>query len=248
MKKNIENLDNYKDAYKQNFKFHDENIWYLTLYASLMCKKIKEKNFKSVLSLGIGHNVVSDEITKLLKTDLDLYHIVEGSPEIIADFKTRNDFPKIKLHNSYFEDFNPEVKYDAIEMGFVLEHVDDPLLIIERFKNFLNKDGIMFISVPNAKSLHRLIGHRAGLLPNLYELSQYDLELGHKRYFDLDSIIALVQKAGLQIINQKGLMLKPITGEQIKKINWGINIIDALMDIGQDYPEISNCIYLESTL
>jgi SAM-dependent methyltransferase len=243
----MENLDNYKGAYEQNFRFFDENHWYLTLYAKLMCEKIKEKNFKSVLSLGIGHNVVSDALTKLLSTDLDSYHIVEGSPEIIADFKIRNDSPKIKLFNSYFENFNPDTKYDAIEMGFVLEHVDDPLLIIERFKNFLNKDGVMFISVPNAKSLHRLIGHKAGLLPDMYKLSQYDLELGHKRYFDLDSIKALIKKAGLQVVNQKGLMLKPITGDQIKKLEWDLNIINALMEIGQDYPEMSNCIYLEST-
>lgn len=244
----MENLDNYKDAYNENWKFFDENHWNLSMYGNLMCETVKKNNYKSVLSLGIGHSIVSDAFIGLLDSSLECYHIVEGSPEIINDFKLKHNSPKIELFNSYFENFNSNKKYDAIEMGFVLEHVDDPFIVIERFKKFLNKNGVMFIAVPNANSLHRLIGYKAGLLDDLKKLSEYDLQLGHKRYFDLASIKEIAVKAGLKINIEKGLMLKPVTGDQIKTLGWSNSVIEALLEIGKDYPDISNCIYIEASL
>ena len=241
-----ENLDQFKGAYETTFKFYDENQWYLKQYSDLMCETLVQENAKSVLSLGIGHEVVSKALMNLLESNLESYHIVEGSPEIIKNFQDANSDAKIEVFHSYFDDFEPTKKYDAIEMGFVLEHVDDPLLIVNRFKHFLSDNGSMYISVPNARSLHRLIGHEAGLLNDIYQLSPQDYELGHKRYFDLDKIKEVINEEGLRVIKDRGLMLKPITGAQINTLGWNSNIIDALMKIGLDYPEISNCMYLEA--
>lgn len=243
-----ENLNDYKNAYKDQFKFHDENHWYLGLYTKLLTQKIIERKFKDVLSLGIGHNVVSNGIIGLMPDTVSHYHIVEGSEEIIQDFKSKISNPQVELFHSYFENFSPSTKYDAIEMGFVLEHVDDPGLILKRFKDFLKPNGIIFISLPNARSLHRLIGNKAGLLDDVYKLSPQDYELGHKRYFDLESAKALIIDSGLNVTNERGLMMKPITGDQIRTLGWGDNIIGALLEIGLEYPEISNCFYLEATI
>jgi 2-polyprenyl-3-methyl-5-hydroxy-6-metoxy-1,4-benzoquinol methylase len=242
-----ENLNTFKKAYSIEFKFYDENQWYLNLYSKYLINTVKKRSVKKILSLGVGFQVISESIISLFESHLLKYCIVEGSIDIIEKFKKEHNTEKIDLVHSYFEDFNTAEKYDAIEMGFVLEHVDNPQLIINRFKKFLTPDGIIFISVPNAKSLHRLIGNKAGLLQNIHELSDYDLQLGHKRYFDLDILTQLISSCGLKVISKKGLMLKPITGKQIETLNWDSKIIDALMDIGEDYPEISNCIYIEVT-
>jgi SAM-dependent methyltransferase len=244
-----ENLNAYKDAYEVQFKFYDENQWYLAQYASLMSDTILKESLKSVLSLGIGHQVVSNQLLSLLKENvISNYEIVEGSASIISNFLNANQNISIGVHESFFENFDSVKKFDAIEMGFVLEHVDDPLLILKRFKSFLNPGGTIFVSVPNARSLHRLIGHKAGLLNNMYSLSNHDLELGHKRYFDLDTISSNIEDAGYRIVKSKGLMLKPITGDQINQLKWDNNIISALMEIGLDYPEIANCMYLEAKI
>ncbi|MDW8301630.1 MAG: methyltransferase domain-containing protein [Bacteroidia bacterium] len=213
-----------------------------------MAGTIVTQKLKSVLSLGIGYQVVSGGFVSMLTNQqIDSYDIVESAESIIAEFRDRHKaINNINLYHNYFENFSSNKKYDAIEMGFILEHVDDPQFILNRFKDFLTENGMIFIAVPNARSLHRLIGHYADLLPNIYELSQYDLQLGHKRYFDLPHIEDLVNSCGLKIITKKGLMLKPITGEQIKKLGWGDNIISALMIIGESYPEIANCIYIEA--
>ena len=248
----MENLNNHKTAYEKGFHFYFENHLYLGKYADLMCEKIQKQSFQTVLSLGIGHEVVSGKILSMLNENLiSEYEIIEGSEDIMNKFLQERahlkEDSRFNIHHSYFENFQSSKKFDAIEMGFVLEHVDDPGQIVKHFKQFLSPNGIIFISIPNAKSLHRLIGHEAGLLKNMYELSQYDLELGHQRYFDFDSIQELVLSSGLQIKRSAGLMLKPITGKQMEILEWNQDIFQALLTIGEKYPEISNCIYIEAS-
>ncbi len=242
----MENLNEYQDSYQKEWKYFDDNYWSLSQYGDLMSKKIIEQNYRSVLSLGIGHNIVSQSFLKLLDTNLDYYHIVEGSSDIISSFASTKKSSKIQLFHMYFEEFNSDYKYDAIEMGFVLEHVDDPIFLINHFKNFLNDDGVIFIAVPNSNSLHRQIGFEAGLLDDLKSLSKFDLQLGHKRFFDLKSLEDSIAKAGMRVLSKKGLLLKPITGEQIKLLGWSENIINALLQIGLRNPELSNSIYIEA--
>ena len=241
----MENLNEYKNSYESNARYFDENTWLLTQYGQLMCENIIRNNYKSVLSLGIGHSVVSQLFFDLLDSQLDRYHIVEGSSEIVNTFLQKFKSPKIDVFTSFFEEFTPKVKYDAIEMGFVLEHVDDPLLVINRFKEFLNEDGVLFIAVPNSNSLHRQIGYEAGLLANLKKLSSFDLQFGHKRYFDLKELEDLIASSGLRISERKGLLLKPITTEQVRLLGWSDNVIKALLNLGLVYPEISNGLYVE---
>ena len=123
---------------------------------------------------------------------------------------------KPEVVEAYFETFEPQRRFDAIEMGFVLEHVDDPGLIVRRFKQFLKPGGFIGMAVPNARSLHRLIGHEAGLLDDVYKLSAEDRQLGHKRYFDLESFKRLAESEGLTVCRARGIMMKPVTTRQLE--------------------------------
>jgi 2-polyprenyl-3-methyl-5-hydroxy-6-metoxy-1,4-benzoquinol methylase len=133
-------------------------------------------------------------------------------------------------------------------MGFVLEHVNDPGAIVRQYVQSLGPGGTMFIAVPNARSLHRLIGHEAGLLDNLYRLSAEDLLLGHQRYFDYESLCRLVLAAGLRIVNVEGVLMKPLTSGQMKSLNLPAAVAEGLLKVGVHYPEICNSILIEARL
>lgn len=243
----MEDLDAHLAAYQQEFEFYEENQWYLRHYAERVCAVVRERKLRSLLSLGIGHEVVSGKLMAELGRSIERYTILEGSAAIIAQFRSANrPGDDVELIHTRFEDFVAERRFDGIEMGFVLEHVDEPLALVRRFKSLLSPGGTMFIAVPNARSLHRLIGHEAGLLDDVYRLSEQDHALGHKRYFDLERITALVEAAGLEIVHRQGLMLKPVTAAQMKALGWEKNIIDALFKVGDRYPEIANCILIEA--
>jgi 2-polyprenyl-3-methyl-5-hydroxy-6-metoxy-1,4-benzoquinol methylase len=245
-----ENLDNYQSAYQPEFRFNDENVMTLSFYAERMCKVLRASKAESILSLGIGHRVVSQAILNEFKHSIKRYLIVEGSPEIIADYKNR--FPDLpagtELLQTYFEEFKTDEKFDAIEMGFVLEHVDDPAQIINIYKKFLNPGGTIFLAVPNARSMHRQLGHLAGLLKDMYNLSAEDLQLGHKRYFDLQSFQKLITGCGLKIKKVEGNFMKPFTTGQLNSLELKPEIWRALMEYGIDHPDSCNSIYVEASI
>lgn len=103
----------------------------------------------------------------------------------------------------------------------------------------------MYIAVPNAEALNRRIGHFAGILPDMKQLSQSDLELGHKRYYTINTIKEECLAAGFQINCVEGIYLKPLTTAQMSSFGFSQNILEAFCRAGKEYPELCVGILLE---
>ncbi len=248
--KEVEQLDSYVKSYTSEFPYSEENHLMLATYGERIARYIHGHQAGAALSLGIGYVEVARCILgKLSNGPLKRYVVVDGAPQIIEGFRrSLEPIPEgLELIEGFFETFLPGGQFDVIEAGFILEHVDDPALVLGRLHQFLSPGGRIFIAVPNACSLHRQLGHMAGLLEDMYALSPSDLALGHKRYFDLDTISALVHRAGFKIDKTKGLFLKPFTTAQLGSLNLSPAVWQSLMNVASNYPEISNAIYLEVT-
>lgn len=225
---------------KENFYDFDNKI-ILHYYPRRIISLLGSLHPFSLLDLGLGHGYSVSEFAEQTKD----YTILEGDPAIIERFNTLPCQHSINIINTFFEDYIPSRSFDVIVAGFVLEHVDDPLFILKKYKDFLSDRGKFFIAVPNAEALNRRIGHAAGLLPDMLQLSNSDLALGHKRYFTRATICALCEEAGLRITHMEGIYLKPFTTKQIIALDLDKSIIDALCTVGLDYPELSLGILLE---
>jgi len=238
-----ENLDAYKEAYTESFPYHWDEELLLRAYAKKLVEQLGSQHSLRVLSLGIGGQRVSRTIREELS--VAEYHILEGSRDIIERYRSETSPPSnVTIHHTYFETAEFDAPFDAIEMGFVLEHVDDPAFILRKFRHFLKPDGFLFAAVPNARSLHRLLGHSAGYLKDLYALSQYDLELGHKRYFDSKTIAQLVRDSGYTVLEAFGLVLKPLTTGQLQQLALDARVENAFIEVGYEHPDIANGILL----
>jgi 2-polyprenyl-3-methyl-5-hydroxy-6-metoxy-1,4-benzoquinol methylase len=238
-----ENLDAYKEAYTEKFPYHWDEELLLRAYAKKLVEQLGQRRELRVLSLGIGAQRISQTIREELS--VSEYHILEGSNDIIERYRSETSPPpSVTVHHTYFETAEFDAPFDAIEMGFVLEHVDDPGFILRKFRKLLKPEGLLFVAVPNARSLHRLLGHSAGYLKDLYALSQYDLQLGHKRYFDSKAITQLVRDSGYTILEDFGLALKPLTTGQLQQLALDDRVERALIEVGYENPDIANGILL----
>lgn len=230
------------------FPFLDENILMLDQYSERLLRTVRDHKLRTLLSLGIGYETVTEKLVgAVLRQDLLQYTVVEGSNAIIAGFRPKvpAGLP-IDIRDCLFEEFAPDQRFDAIEMGFVLEHVDDPRRIVQRYRGFLNPGGVLFVAVPNARSLHRLIGHAAGLLADIYALSDADRRLGHQRYFDNDRLTGLLNECGFRIARREGMLLKPLTTSQLRSLQLPVPVWRALCTVATDLPDIANAIYVEA--
>lgn len=93
----------------------------------------------------------------------------------------------MEVIESYLEDLKLDKSYDVIILRHMVEHLADPLPMLEKVVGHLAPDGILLIVVPNIDS----IGRR--LFDNLWE---WVLPL-HCSFFNPRSLRALVEAAGL---------------------------------------------------
>ncbi len=235
-------LDKKLPAYRKNFKYDFDNFIMLKYYPKRIISRLNKGN---LLELGLGHGYTVNEFLK----HVSFYTILEGSEAVINNFKQTNAglYNKVKIIHTYFEDFTTINRYENIVMGFILEHVEDPDFIINKYKNFLAEYGKLFITVPNSESLHRLIAYEGKLLDDLKMLSEHDLLLGHRRYYNLQDLKDLAKKHKLKIIKAEGIFLKPFATSQMINLNLSDNVINGLLKVGKKYPELSNAILMELT-
>jgi SAM-dependent methyltransferase len=229
-------LDQMQGAYDEHYVL--DNTLMLQWYPQ---RVVQLATGGSLLELGLGHGYS----TTYFAQHFSPYRVIEGSPEMIQRFRKRFDINGVDIVEAYFEDFQTSDLYDNIVMGFILEHVNDPALIMRRFRDLLKPKGSVFICVPNSESLHRRIGHAAGLLPDLTQLSQADHDFGHRRYFNLRTLNELVQQERYNVLKVEGIFLKPFTTQQISQLALSPAVHDAMLTVGTDYPELCNAIIMQ---
>ena len=133
-------------------------------------------------------------------------------------------------------------------MGFVLEHVDDPDLILRRYREYLRPDGRVYVAVPNAKSLNRRLGIELGLIDDIYDLNANDLALGHQRQYCLDTLRAALQRTGYAVTHEEGIYLKPLPLAVLKTLPAMQENLQAMLRVGIDFPELCVGLLVEAVL
>jgi len=210
--------------------------YYVVLYTSKtiipLCKGTE------ILELGPADGLM----TKLLSERFKSITAVDASESLLRKARKYVGDNNVKFIESLFEKYSPEKKFDTIILSHVLEHVIYPVNLLKQVKIWLKKRGRIIICVPNALSLHRQIGGNMGLLKNIYALNEKDRAIGHYRIYDMKRLIKGVKKAGLKILNSGGILLKPLSNNQL--LDFGEDYFDALYKLGKKYPEICSEIYV----
>ncbi|HEY5993185.1 MAG TPA: class I SAM-dependent methyltransferase [Gallionellaceae bacterium] len=226
-------LDDHVRAYQGQNIYDFDNLIQLKWYPERIVKF--SGGATSLLELGLGHGITADVFGR----HFGRHVVIDASPAVIANFRQRFPDSKADIVESYFESFQTDERFDVIVFGYILEHVDDPVQILKHFRPFLAPGGRMFVTVPNAEVLNRRLGHLAGMLPDMLELSEHDLLLGHKRYYTVDTLRADVEKAGYEIQRLEGIYLKPLATSQMISLKLDERIIQAFCEVAIDYPELS---------
>ena len=108
---------------------------------------------------------------------------------------TYNKFLNVDIENGFSQ---IRKQFDAIVFADVLEHLNNPQEALIRSKKNINKNGRIYISLPNVANLfirlHLLLG-------NFTYLDYGILDKDHRHFFTYKSAQKLIKKAGLEIIS-----------------------------------------------
>ena len=197
------------------------------------------------LQLGFAEGVD----TRLLAPKVARLDVVEGS-RAFYDAGRRSGLSNTTFHYALFETFLPacpDAAYDAVFIVYVLEHVQDPVALLQLARRVLSPTGRIFIVVPNARALSRQLALRMGIITGLYALTEHDLRHGHRRVYDQSTLARDIESSRLHVIEQGGIMLKILADFQlnmlIEQSILGPAQIDGLYKLGFDYPDLCGSLY-----
>lgn len=227
----MNDLDQYNFSTKKGFN---------SVLLKLRYQEIK-KYFKGKSCLELG--CADGEGTKILLKHFNRVVAVDGSEKLINQAKEEIRSKKVSFIHSLFEKLELNKKFDVVILPHILEHIDNPIAILKKSKRFLKRNGVMIVDVPNAISIHRQVGVLMGMIRNEYSLNSADLSIGHKRVYDFNLLKRHIRKAGLKIINEGGVFLKPFSNAQMERLLDKKGVY-AFNEVGKRYPGIAAEIYV----
>lgn len=237
----MNDLDAVSSEYGPNAATAIENDLILKWYP----KRIVERfgHCESLLELGIGHGFTAG----IFNAACDKHVLIEGSQVVIDQFRATHPNFKADLNFGYFEEFDTEERFDVIVMGFILEHVESPAYLLDRFRKLLKPDGRIYVAVPNAKSMNRRLGIELGMIDDIYDLNANDHALGHRRQYCLDTLKQELTQCGYTLTHQEGIYLKPLPLSVLKTLPDFEANLQAMLHIGVDFPELCVGLLIEAT-
>lgn len=175
--------------------------------------------------------------------------VCDGSNIFLEEAKEKLiNYNNIKYNHIYFEQITYSCEFDVVFANFILEHVENVDLILEKIYLATKPGGYCIITVPNAKSLSRQLAVKMGLFDSIYSLTENDKNHGHLRIFDMESLLNHISNSKFKLIDKGGLFVKPFADFQMNMLVQKDIIdethFDGLRELAKDYPELSGHIYV----
>lgn len=99
----------------------------------------------------------------------------------------------LKVHRGFLEDIDfGTKKFDSISLFHVLEHFEDPKMMLLKIRNLLSPQGILAIEIPNARSIPALLRKKSW---HGYVLPY------HLWHFSRKSVHKLLNQSGFRIVS-----------------------------------------------
>lgn len=173
---------------------------------------------------------------------------VEASDAAIAEAEKKLG-DKVKFVNSLFEKAILPKRYDNIVLTHVLEHLDEPVLVMKRINDeWLAENGRFFLVCPNANAPSRQIAVKMGLITHNAAVTPAEAEHGHRCTYTLDTLERDAVAAGLKVVHRSGIFFKALANFQWDRLLQTDIIspeyLEGCYKLGQHYPDLCSSIFL----
>lgn len=206
--------------------------------AKYRIRKIQEhltvNDHETALEIGAGEGQVTRYLVKVFDNLISL----EPAGKYFKILYDKNvDTDNMDCYQETFEDFETNWLFDAIFMIGVLEHVCDPVEFLHKAGDLLTEGGRLFITVPNAESLHRRLYLKCDKMKTITEMNDLDRKVGHRRYYTREALYKDLVAAGFLNAQTEGIFLKFFNNSGMEHACLSDDFCDALYDIGNELPE-----------
>lgn len=180
----------YSEEYTREEKKFLEND---ALISELIYKEYSKKSTGTLLDVGCGEGFFMNYFSKKNWTvegfDFSSFGIERNHPKLLKNFV------KGEIYQIIEEKSQEKRTYDFINLSHVLEHVREPIVLLDSLKKLMNPKSIMRIRVPNDFS-----DFQALLFKKKFSKERWFAPLDHLSYFTFTSLKKVLENRGYSVI------------------------------------------------
>lgn len=170
--------------------------------------------------------------TKFLADRFSNVTVLEPVESLACELQSK--FKNVTVYCKTLEEFDSNAKFDYIIAFNVLEHTEDDDKFLEYIRRFMHNKSSFILTVPNARSMHRQLGKELGIINNIFDLTDTDKLVGHKRYYDYTILNSKLRKNGFWTVDYHGVILKPFPNNIMLQLD---KYYDGLHSLGYTHRE-----------
>lgn len=212
-------------------------------------KQLEARKPECVVEIGCGNLPLFKDFHEVKE-----WIVVEPGDEFFE--KAKVDAPEnVVLFNEYFEQSVEKIlcldkKIDYIVCSSLLHELEKPKELLAGIHRLSAEDTIIYISVLNAKSVHRILAVEMGLIPDIYTKSEQQKRLQQAdTVYDLVSLKAICEENGFTVVNEGSYFVKPFTHKQMQQCLdceiFGMDLLEGLDRLITYMPEYGSEIFVE---
>ncbi|GHE14312.1 class I SAM-dependent methyltransferase [Klenkia taihuensis] len=129
--------------------------------------------------------------------------------------------PDVLVVPALLEDVGPGQvggRFDLVVVSGLLHEVPDPVRLLGAARELCAPGGVVHVSVPNARSLHRLLAVAMGLAASPDEESATQRLLQQRTVYDEERLDDELRRCGLRVRERGSLLVKPFTHAQMQHL------------------------------
>lgn len=206
---------------------------------------LQDRRPNRVLEVGCGAMILAD-MARTAGLQPAQWVVAEPEPDFVAAARqAMAGTPDFVVHQGYLEDLAPQMRadgqggFDAVLLSGLLHETTAPQALLEAAVGLAGAGGWVLVTVPNARSFHRLLAVEAGLIHDPATPSPRGQALGHAMVYDAEGLRGVMQAAGLVDVHLDGYLFKPLTNGQMEAAlpMAPQELVDGLIALGRRFPD-----------
>lgn len=236
------------ESYSEKYSVGGFEEWKVFYRRRKLLEIIEAYRPKKILEIGCGYEPLFQYVQNAEFT------VVEASTEFYENAVklSENSAKKVKIIRGFFEDVvqggELSTDYDMIICASLLHEVEHPKALLEAIVSVCNSDTVVNIIVPNANSMHRLLGKAMGILADVHDMSESNVSFQQNTVFDKNSLTKMVTDCGFEVVEDGAFFVKPFSHKQMHEmVRGGIlnrEVLDGLYILGDYMAEYASELYV----
>lgn len=180
----------------------------------LLLAQIARLKPAEVLEVGCGEHPLFTDLPHTRIT------VVEAAPAFAeAAARRAANRPDVTVLAGRLEDVAERLRPHAmVVVGCLLHEVADPQALLTAVRQVCQPGGWLHVSVPNAKSLHRLLALSMGLIDRVDSLSETQRLMQQRATYDMPALVAELAGSGFEVVDRGSLFVKPFSHAQMQAL------------------------------